>query len=120
MSYDIINTTHGKSTIKVMDVGTYTIELGQLEANANLETVSSATITELMWSTSGFILIKRNTTPVFNLFGSGAWVEASALPPAGANNKTANLVFEINTAGTVVCVVKKEATYNVADLYQVK
>ncbi len=114
MSYEIQNIVKGKSFIRCTGAGTYTIQLTDLRANANIESIISASISDAAWSTAGFINVSRNTELVLNLSNSGNMTNNDGiLPRAGANNKTANVIIVIGTGGTLVLSLTKEATYNV-------
>ncbi len=112
MAYEIINSVKGKTIIRCVDAGTYTIQLTDLRANANIENVQSASITDLFWSTSGNILISRGGAPIMNLFSTGdSYNMEGVVPKAGANNKTANIQITIAGSGTVLMELSKDALY---------
>lgn len=114
MAYEIINTIKGASVIRVVDTGTTTIALSDLRANANIETILSASLTDVAWTTSGFISITRANTPVLNLYGSGSWTSDDViLRKCGANNKSNNIVVVISGGGSLLLGVSKDATLNV-------
>mgnify|MGYP003385119723 CR=1 FL=1 len=119
MAYEVINKVKGRSTIRCVDAGTYTITLNDLRANSNIETVLSASMTDVSWSTSGYISIVRNSVPQLNLFNSGSMTNVDGiLPNAGANNNTQSLVITINAGGSVIVNMSKLGSYNV-DAYRV-
>lgn len=113
MGYEITNKVKGRSTIRAVNPGTYTIALSDLRANTNIETILSAAITDIEWSTSGYISITRGSEPVFNLFTTGSWVNQHTVRQAGANSADQNIVITINSGGSVVLDLTKNATYNV-------
>jgi hypothetical protein len=113
MPYEIINSIKNVSIIRVVDTGTATITLNNLRANATIETVTSANIKRLVWSTNGSIQITRGGVPMLSLHNSGE-MRLSDFGYSIANNNTQNIVVTINTGGSIVLEVTKSATYNVA------
>jgi hypothetical protein len=109
MPFEITNTQRSASIIRVVDVGTTTVALANLAINAN-ETVTSANIRRLTWSTNGNIQIIRNSVPVLMLHNSGTMM-LDELNHTVANNNTSPIVITINTGGSVVMEVTKAATY---------
>ena len=79
MAHEVTNTLRSSTIIRVVDPGTTTISLANLEFNAN-ETVNSVNIKRINWSTNGSIQIPRNSVPILSLYGNGEedgdmWVE---------------------------------------------
>ena len=54
MPFEITNSLRSASFIRVVDAGTANVTLAQLAKNAN-ETVNSASIKRVIWSTNGSI-----------------------------------------------------------------
>ncbi len=115
MSFEISNKLRGFSTIRVTD-DTVTVNLSDLTANANVETVVGAVITSLKWSvqpTTGSLQISRtangsNAVVVANLFQTGFWSHDEL---AIANTPNGNITIACAT-GTTLLTVRKDATYN--------
>lgn len=113
MAYEITNSMRAGSVIRVVDPGTATITLNDLRANAYTETVTSAAIRKIYWSTNGSISIVRNSVPILMLHNSGVML-FDDLGYSVANNGNQSIVVTITTGGTLVMDVSKTATYNVA------
>lgn len=113
MPYEIINSIKNVSIIRVVDAGTATITLNDLRANATIETVSSANIKRLTWSTNGNIQIVRGGVPILALHNAGE-MRLSDFGYSIANNNTQSIVVTITTGGSIVLEISKAATYNVA------
>jgi len=109
MPFEIINTHRNSSIIRIEGTGTTTVSLANLQFNAN-EVVSSATIKRLNWSTNGNIQIVRNSVPVLSLHSVGE-LRCDDFGYAIANNNTSSIVVTVNTGGSLVMEVSKEATY---------
>ena len=109
MPFEITNSIRSGSIVRVVDVTTANITLSQLAANAN-ETVTSARIKRVMWSTNGSISITRDGVPILALHNSGD-MRPSDSGHVFANNSTANIGITIVTGGTAVLEISKEATY---------
>lgn len=109
MPFEITNTQRSASIIRVADVGTTTVSLANLAFDAN-ESVSSANIRRLTWSTNGNIQIIRNSIPVLMLHNSGTMM-LDELNHSVANNNGSSIVITINTGGSMVMEVTKSATY---------
>ena len=109
MPFEITNTQRSASIIRVVDVGTTTVSLANLAFDAN-ESVSSANIRRLTWSTNGNIQIIRNSIPVLMLHNSGTMM-LDELNHSVANNNGSSIVITINTGGSMVMEVTKSATY---------
>ena len=110
MAQEIINTLRSASIIRVVDPGTYTIELANLSAQAS-ETVTAASIRRVMWSTNGSITIVRNSAPVLTLHGSGDW-PLTDMNYSASSNSTSSIVITVTTGGSAVIEVSKVATYS--------
>jgi hypothetical protein len=109
MPQQIINSLRSPSVIRVVDAGTYTISLANLAASA-AETVSTASIKSVAWSTSNNIVISRNSQNVLSLYGTGEWRLADFGSVITANNDS-NIVITV-VDGTAILEVSKEAIYN--------
>ena len=112
MAIEYINTLRATSVIRVVDPGTYYINLTDLRANTTTENVSSFDIKRVYWSTNGNILITRNGNTLLSLHNAGEF-RLDDLGYTIANNNTSNVTITINTGGTVVMETSKVATYNV-------
>jgi hypothetical protein len=88
------------------------VTLAQLAKNAN-ETVNSASIKRVIWSTNGSISITRDGVPVLALHGSGD-MRPSDSGHIIANNSTANIAVTIVTGGSAIVEVTKDTTYSTA------
>lgn len=109
MAFEITNSLRSTSIIRVVDVGTANVTLAQLAKDAN-ETVTSATIKRVMWSTNGSISITRDGVPILSLYDSGD-LRPSESGHVIANNSTANIAVTIVTGGSAIVEVSKETTY---------
>ena len=109
---EILNTLRGTSIIRVADVGTITVALTDLRANAYTETVSEADIKRVYWSTNGAIRITRNSIPILMLHSAGE-MRLDDLGYSISNNNTQSITIEVITGGSLVMEVSKRATYNV-------
>ena len=109
MAFEITNTNRSSSIIRVNDAGATTIYLANLAFNAN-ETVTAANIRKVAWSTNGSIQIVRNSVPILQLHNAGV-IHFDELNHAIANNNTQSIVITVNTGGSLVMEVTKEATY---------
>jgi hypothetical protein len=112
MPFEITNSLRSSSIIRVVDTGTANITLPQLAKNAN-ETVTSASIKRVMWSTNGSISITRDGVPILALHGSGD-LRPSDSGHVIANSSTANIAVTITTGGTAILEVTKDTTYATA------
>lgn len=113
MPYEITNSIKNSSIVRVVDAGTATITLNDLRANATIETVTSANIKRITWSTNGSIQIVRNGVPILSLSNTGE-MRLDDFGHSIANNNTQSIVVTINTGGSLVMEVSKTATFNVA------
>lgn len=88
-----------------------------LSGDVSEETVTSATIARVFWSTAntGYWKISRSANSVLELGGSGFWnlIEAGM---SVANTSTGNLGIDLvgTTNGSLVIELTKEATYSPA------
>ena len=110
MAFEITNTKRSSSIIRVVDAGTTTVYLANLAASGD-ETVTSADIRKVAWSTNGSIQIVRNGVPVLQLHNAGV-ISFDELNHSIANNNTQSLVITVNTGGSLVMEVTKTATYS--------
>jgi len=117
MSYDITNNMRSKSVIRCEGPGTYTIQLSDLSTNTAFETVNSATIRKLIWSSNGYIQVARGATPntVASLY-SGGRIVLDEMGAVLANGATGNIVVTIVTGGTLWLEVTKSETF-IKDTY---
>jgi hypothetical protein len=109
MPFELINSIRSPSIIRIEGTGTTTVALANLSVNAN-ETVTSANIKKINWSTNGSIQIVRNSVPIASLHGTGE-MRLDEYGYSIANNSASSIVITVNTGGTVVLEVSKETTY---------
>jgi hypothetical protein len=109
MAYELTNTLRSSSIIRVVGAGTTTIELANLAVDAN-ETVTSANIKRLNWTTNGSISITRNSVPLLSLHGNGE-LRADDFGHSIANNNTSAIVVTVASGGSAIIEVSKQATY---------
>lgn len=112
MALEITNSLRGPSIIRCVEPGTYTISLASLAKNSVIETVTSADIKRVTWSTNGSITVVRNITPVLSLQNAGE-MRFDEFGHSIANNNTSNVVVTIATGGTLVMELSKQATFSV-------
>lgn len=112
MSYEITNTLRSASIIRVVDAGTYSISLANLSATA-AETVNTASIKRVMWSTNGSITIARNGVNVLSLYNSGD-MRFSDYGHTVANSSNQALTITVASGGTAIIEVAKDTTYSPA------
>jgi len=112
MALEVTNSLRGPSVIRCVEPGTYTINLADLRKNAAIETVTTADIKRVTWSTNGSITIVLKVTPVLSLQGSGE-MRFDEFGHSIANNNTSNVVVTIATGGTLVMELSKQATFSV-------
>ena len=112
MAFEITNTNRSSSIIRVNDAGTTTVFLANLSSGAN-ETITAANIRKVAWSTNGSIQIVRNSVPILQLHNTGT-IQLDELNHVIANNNTQSIVITVNTGGSLVMEVTKEATYATA------
>lgn len=113
MPSEITNSLRSSSIIRVIDAGTYTANLVDLSANSSIETISSASIKRIMWSTSGSVAVARNESTILSLSGTGD-MKFSEIGHSLSANSTYPIVVTITTGGTALIEVTKQATYNPA------
>ena len=109
MAHEVTNTLRSSTIIRVVDPGTTTISLANLEFNAN-ETVNSVNIKRINWSTNGSIQITRNSVPILSLYGNGE-LRADDFGHSIANNNTSAIVITVALGGYALIEVSKQATY---------
>jgi hypothetical protein len=114
MPIAINNTIRNTSVIRVVDPGTYYVNVSDLSANT-IETVSSFDIKRVFWSTNGSISLVRNGNLIFSVHNTGEF-RLDDIGYVFANNNTSNAVITIVTGGTLIMELSKEATYS-ADPY---
>mgnify|MGYP003344623017 CR=1 FL=1 len=127
MSYEITNASRGRVTLRVVGTGAATIELSDLAANTVRsqntsavveEIVTSATITQAHWAAntgSAYWSVKRNTTEVLQLPGTGA-IPFNTFGMTVSNTPTSNIIVELvnGGSGTIMLEITKDATYSPA------
>lgn len=112
MAFELINTQRGSSIIRVEGTAGANVAVANLAYNAN-EVVSAANIKRLNWSTNGNIQITRNSVLLLSLHGTGE-LRCDDLGYSIANNNSSNIIVTINTGGTLIMEVSKDATYTTA------
>lgn len=110
MAKEIKNSFRSSSIIHVIGAGTETVTLANL-AMDNTETVNSAQIKGIMWSSNGSVTISRDATKVAELYGSGE-MRLSDHGYAIDLGQTANVVVTIASGGTAILEVTKDSTFN--------
>ena len=105
MPFEIKNKGYSDTIISFVGAGTYTIPLANLGVDIT-ETISSADIKTLIWSTNDSIIIKRSYVDVGQLFGSGN-LKLDEIPHSIANNKTGNIQVTINGPGSLIMQLSK-------------
>ena len=113
MTIEITNSLRSASIIRVAGASSETVALANLSSNVAIETVNSASIKRLMWSTNGSITIARNGETLAELFYSGD-MRFSDYGHSLAKNSTSPIVITIASGGTIFLEVTKDATYNPA------
>jgi hypothetical protein len=109
MAYEIVNTLRSSSIIRVTGASFANVQLANLSTSAN-ETVTSASIKRVMWSTGGTVSVERGGETILTLYGSGD-LKPSESGHVIANNSTSYMNVSITTGGTAIIEVTKEATY---------
>lgn len=109
MAHEITNTLRSSTIIRVVTPGTTTVELANLAFSAN-ETVNSASIKRVNWSTNGSIQITRNSIPLLSLHGTGE-LRADDFGHSIANSSTSPIVITVASGGFALIEVSKQATY---------
>ena len=115
MAFEITNQLRSSSIIRVEGASTVNVNVSQLSTNTALETVLSANIKRIAWSTGGSISIGRHAASnvlitLATLFNSGQ-MNFDELGTSLANTNTGNVVVTIATSGTVLLEMSKTATY---------
>lgn len=111
MAQEITNSLRSSSVIRLTGAGTATVTLANLSSNTSVETVNSASIKRVMWSTNGSISIARNGETVLELFQSGD-MTFTELGHTLAKNSTSSIVITVVSGGTVMLDVTKDTTYS--------
>lgn len=112
MAFQVNNTLRGTSIITGCDAGTATITLNDLRANATIETVSTADIRRILWSTNGSITLSRNGFPILALHNAGD-MRFDDFAFSLQSNNASSMVITITTGGSFVMEVSKQTSYNV-------
>jgi hypothetical protein len=116
MAHEIINSIRSKSTIRVVGNTATTITLAQLSANANVETVTEAAISQVSATTDGVWRIYRgdNTSGQLILeLPNYAHFVLYEFDVSFSNTANANVhITNSGTAGTLIMQLAKTATYN--------
>lgn len=110
MAYEITNRKRSSSILRVTGTGTTSLELANLAVDGT-ETVTSASIKKILWTTTGNIAIKRGGVDVITLYNSGE-MHFDELGYSIANNSTSNVSVVVTTNGSVVIELAKFATYD--------
>lgn len=118
MAYEVINTLRSKSLIRIVGNTATKIALSELSANTNIETVSGASIAQVICSTDGRWDVYRGDDAsgvlVCSLYGT-ADLPLTQSDIVIANSATANIyVTNSGTGGTLILQMSKTATYNPA------
>jgi len=116
MAFEITNQLRSSSIIRVEGPSTVNVNVSQLSTNTALETVLSANIKRIAWSTGGSISVGRHGASntlitLATLFNSGQ-INFDELGTNLANTNTGNVTVTIATSGTVFLEVSKTATYS--------
>ena len=116
MAFEITNQLRSPSIIRVEGASTVNVNISQLSTNTALETVVSANIKRIAWSTGDSISIGRHGASntlitLATLFNSGQ-MNFDELGTTLANTNTGNVTVTINTSGTVILEVSKNTTYS--------
>lgn len=105
----VLNTSRvgGKAVILQNANGTYVVVGNSSTSNiaSSAETVQSAIITRILFSSSNNWVVSRGANTVATLYGTGEWDLQSGL--AITQDATANLVFGVNGTGTLLVEVHK-------------
>ena len=109
MAIEISNTLRSASFVRAEGTGTYYANVSALSVNAD-ETVSSADIKRINWTTGGTITIARNGANIATLYGSGE-IRCDEWGHSIRSNNTSNVVITIATGGTVFLEMSKTAEY---------
>jgi hypothetical protein len=110
MTYEVTNSRKGTSIVRAEGPATYTIQLTDLSASAQ-ETITSASLRRITWSTNGSITISRTGGPtLLSLYQTGD-MKFDEFGYAISNTSTANIVCTIATGGSIIMEVSKHANY---------
>lgn len=101
-----INQTRGKLVARVGSGETQTIQLATANTHDG-ETVTSMTISKIIWS--GNTTVSRGSNTLFTLTGNGNW-DLDVMGIAHAEQPTANIVIAVASGGTALVEVKKTST----------
>jgi hypothetical protein len=112
MSYETVNSLRTSSIIRIEGAGSTTIELANLAFN-EIETVNSAAIKSMFWSTNGSIVIARGEETLSTLYSNGTFIFPD-LRYSMANNSTQPIIVTINSGGTIFLEVTKDTEYDPA------
>lgn len=115
MAYDISNSNRSKSIVRVVGNTATLIALSELSSNADNETITSASISQVFSSTDGTWSIYRGNDAsgvlVMQLHGENA-LPLSQSDIAVANGAASNIyVTNSGTLGTLIIQLSKTATY---------
>jgi hypothetical protein len=115
MAYDIVNSNRSKSVARIVGNTATLIALSELSSNANNETITSATISQVFSSSDGTWNIYRGNDAtgvlVMQLHGENS-LPLSQSDISVANTATANLyITNSGTLGTLILQLSKTATY---------
>ena len=105
MALEITNSLRGPSVVRCVEPGTYTISLASLAKNSVIETVTSADIKRVTWSTNGSITVVRNITPVLSLQNAGE-MRFDEFGHSIANNNTSNVVVTVPESSALVALLR--------------
>jgi hypothetical protein len=116
MAYEIINSLRSKSTIRVTGNTATTITLADLSVDANVETVTEASIAQVSSSSDGIWRIYRGDNAsgvlIFEIPNYAHFI-LYEFDVSFANSSTSNVyITNSGTAGTLIMQMAKTATYN--------
>jgi hypothetical protein len=109
MAIEITNTLRSGSIVRAEGTGTFYANVSALSVNAD-ETVTSADIKRINWSTGGTITIARNGATIATLYGTGE-IRCDDYGHSIRTNNTSNVAITIATGGTVFLEMSKTASY---------
>ena len=109
MAIEITNSLRSASIVRAEGAGTYYANVSSLSVNAD-ETVASADIKRINWSTNGSVTISRNGANIGTFYNSGE-IRCDEWGHSIRSNNTANVVITIATGGTVFLELSKTAAY---------
>lgn len=109
MAYEITKRLRGTNVIRVVGVDTVTVQLADLAFDNN-ETVVSASIKRVNWTTNGSVTVARGGTNVLTLYNSGE-MRLDDYGYSIANNKTGNIVITVASGGSCILELSKDTTY---------